>query len=291
MWVHIAREKEKPEIIRGDWNLTGHLTLSWGAAFSSPWEPDLLSSHPCREPRLKPWALITGRQPVFKSESCTGTVIAKDGGLLLLPNVNGQPCCSWSRRSRDIPRFTIASCYTTVFPSPIQYIPMVFNVRGAIKHYQLLRCKVHHTTLQQMCKNYRERMKSEKQLSQSHWNHTPLASGVQAQLYGRVFFPPNEKAVVSGHFPWTYKNADWSLESSGAPRKHYATAAPNFLGRGARSIQGSVPVGQSMIPWCCSSSFLHRLHRVLPDCNPWPCWPCQCKTKDMLGLRCQKPKS
>jgi len=37
----------------------------------------------------------------------------------------------------------------------------------------------------------------------------------------------------------------------------------------------------------------NRDHVLQPSdgCNRWPCWTCQCKTKDMLGLRRQELKS
>lgn len=116
------------------------------------------------------------------------------------------------------------------------------------------------------CTDYRERMKSAKQLSQSHRNRTSLALDFQAQLNGRVFFLPNEKAVLSGHLPWTYKSVPTEVWKALAHRESVMQQqSPISWGEALPSTQGVSAWQSSMIPWCCSSSFLHLLHTVLPD--------------------------
>lgn len=115
------------------------------------------------------------------------------------------------------------------------------------------------------CIDYRERIKSGKQLSQSHWNHTSPGLRFSSLVVGKSF-PPNEKAALAGHLRWTYKSVQ-SEAWEALAHIDSVIQQPPLISQGEvlPLYRCSVPASPSTIPWCCSSSFLHLFHAVLPD--------------------------
>lgn len=83
----------------------------------------------------------------------------------------------------------------------------------------------------------------------------------QAQLYRRVLFLPNEKAVPSGYLTWIYESIEPETPKSLVHRewRHCAAAAPNSLGRGTSSKQAASacqPLGQRSSDAAAATSFI-----------------------------------